>query len=212
MVFFCSERYGVCFAEGFYFAEFCWPPAFFPNWLQGQLLGIINKRYGLPGLCHRDCMSKMHKLRAKICAFPWGQGSACRVHVWGSFQGHQEPAVVTSLVLADGLAGRRSHTQNRAAHQPRFAVNSSLVLRLFLCGFWKNRLFFSPPSFSMQTKGRSRACLWHSLSLPDTCLTMEVSLLLRPGLLVLIPLLGSFFSMPDQNAYPAGKTSSLLCL
>lgn len=140
--------------RGFMLWSFCWPPAFFPNWLQGQLLGIINKRYGLPRLCHRDCTSKIHKLRAKICAFPWGQGNACHVCVWGSFQGHQEPAVVTSLVLADGLVGHCSQAQNRAAHQPGFAVNSSIISPFFSMDFGKIGFFF--PSLSAQTKVRSK--------------------------------------------------------
>jgi len=88
-------------------------------------------------------MSKIHKLRAKIRAFPWGQESTCYVHVWGSFQGHQEPGVVTSLVLTDGLAGHCSHTQNRAAHQPRFCSELlSNLMPFSLCILEKQAFFF----------------------------------------------------------------------
>lgn len=143
--------------RGFILQSFCWPPAFFHNWLQGQLLGIINKRYSLPRLCHGDCTSKIHKLWAKICASPWGQGSACRVHVWGSFQGHGG----RNFSRAGWWPGWAAATLRIGEPtSPGLLWIPPLVLTFFFEGFGK--IDFFPPSLSMQTKGWSGVCLWHS--------------------------------------------------
>lgn len=118
--------------------------------------------------------------------------------------------VVTSLELADGLVGHCSHAQNRAGHQPRFAMNSSVILPFFSMDFGKIGFFFLV--FLRRPKSGVSVSLTR---LPHTCLTslsMEVSFLPRQGLLVLNSLLGSIFPMPDQNACPSSTASSLLCL
>lgn len=89
---------------------------------------------------------------------------------------------------------------------PRCAENSSLVLCLFLCGFWKNRFLF--PFLCRPEAGVK--CVFES-----ACYVSHQSLdggftPAQAGSPQCITPLGGFFPMPDQSAYSAGKTSSLL--
>lgn len=127
-----------------------------------------------------------------------GWGSAYPVHIWGSFQGPREPSVVTSVMLPDGPAGCCSHPG---------------VLRTPLWSYAFSFVDFGKTDFLFPLLCRPEAGV--QCILESACYVSHQSLdggftPAQAGSPQCITALGGFFPMPDQSAYSAGKTSSLL--